>query len=102
KGYGKARGYFVHPAAAKGKLPGVLVIHENRGLNPHIEDVARRLALDGFVTFAPDALFSLGGYPGDEDKARELFPKLDQAKIREDFIAAANLLRTHGAVHGTV
>ena len=75
KGYGKAGGYFVQPAAAKGRLPGVLVIHENRGLNPHIEDVARRIALDGFVAFAPDALFSLGGYPGDEDKARGLFPK---------------------------
>jgi carboxymethylenebutenolidase len=94
KGYGKGRGYFVHPAAAKERSPGVLVIHENRGLNPHIEDVARRLAVDGFVAFAPDALFSLGGYPGDEDQARALFPKLDQAKIREDFIAAAAFLKT--------
>ena len=93
KGHGKGRGYFVHPAAVKGKFPGVLVIHENRGLNPHIEDVARRLALDGFVVFAPDALFPLGGYPGDEDKARELFPKLDQAQTREDFIAAAAFLK---------
>jgi carboxymethylenebutenolidase len=93
KGSGKARGYFVHPEAPKGKLPGILVIHENRGLNPHIEDIARRLALDGFVAFAPDALFALGGYPGDEDKARELFQKLDQAKIREDFLAAAEMLR---------
>jgi carboxymethylenebutenolidase len=92
KGYVKARGYCVHPRSAKGELPGVLVIHENRGLNPHIEDVARRLALDGFITFAPDALFPLGGYPGDEDKARELFSKLDQAKTREDFIAAAAFL----------
>ncbi len=102
KGYGKARGYFVHPGAAKGKLPGVLVIHENRGLNPHIEDVARRLALDGFVAFAPDALFSLGGYPGDEDKARELFPKLDQAKIREDFIAAAAFLKGRPECSGRI
>ena len=93
KGYVKARGYCVHPRSAKGELPGVLVIHENRGLNPHIEDVARRLALDGFITFAPDALFPLGGYPGDEDKARELFSKLDQAKTREDFIAAAAFLK---------
>jgi carboxymethylenebutenolidase len=92
KGYVKARGYCVHPKSAKGKLPGVLVIHENRGLNPHIEDVARRLALDGFITFAPDALFPLGGYPGDEDKARELFSKLDQAKTHEDFVAAAAFL----------
>ena len=94
KGYGKARGYFVQPAAAKKPLPGVLVIHENRGLNPHIEDVARRLALDGFLAFAPDALFPLGGYPGDEDKARELFKGLDQTKTREDFIAAAAFLRS--------
>src|SRR5262245_236053 len=79
KGNGKARGYFVTPAKAEKKLPGILVIHENRGLNPHIEDIARRLALDNFVTFAPDALFPLGGYPGDEDKAREQFQKLDQA-----------------------
>jgi carboxymethylenebutenolidase len=92
----------VRPANATGKLPGVLVVHENRGLNPHIEDIARRLALDNFVAFAPDALFGLGGYPGDEDKARELFAKLDQPKIREDFIAAANLLRTHAAVNGRI
>jgi carboxymethylenebutenolidase len=74
-------------------LPSVLVIHENRGLNPHIEDIARRLALDGFLAVAPDALTPLGGYPKDEDKARELFPKLDQAKTREDFIAATNYTR---------
>jgi carboxymethylenebutenolidase len=102
KGSGKAAGYLVRPANASGKLPGVLVIHENRGLNPHIEDIARRLALDNFVAFAPDALFTQGGYPGDEDKARELFPKLDQSKVREDFIAAANLLRTHAAVNGRI
>ena len=93
KGYGTMRGYFVRPANPSGKLPGILVIHENRGLNPHIEDIARRLALDNFVVFAPDALFPLGGYPGDEDKAREVFPKLDQAKTREDFIAAAAWLK---------
>ncbi len=102
KGSGKASGYLVRPANATGKLPGVLVIHENRGLNPHIEDIARRLALDNFVAFAPDALFTLGGYPGDEDKARELFPKLDQSKIREDFLAAANLLRTHASSNGRI
>ena len=72
-GSGTMRGYLVKPAKAKGKLPGVLVVHENRGLNPHIEDVARRVALEDFVAFAPDALFPLGGYPGDEDKAREVF-----------------------------
>jgi carboxymethylenebutenolidase len=92
-GYGTGRGYLTRPAGAVGPHPGVLVIHENRGLNPHIEDIARRLALDSFVAFAPDALFPLGGYPGDEDRARALFPQLDQAKTREDFIAAAGFLR---------
>jgi len=67
-------------------------VHENRGLNPHIEDIARRLALEGFIAYAPDALFPLGGYPGDEDKARALFPKLDQTKTRADFIAAYRAL----------
>jgi carboxymethylenebutenolidase len=100
KGYGKMRGYFARPATPSGKLPAVLVVHENRGLNPHIEDIARRLAVDNFVAFAPDALFPLGGYPGDEDKARDLFPKLDQAKTREDFIAAANWLRTRPETNG--
>lgn len=93
RGHGKMRGYLVQPAKAAGRLPGILVIHENRGLNPHIEDIARRLALEGFLAFAPDALFPLGGYPGDEDRARELFPKLDQSKTREDFIAAAGWLK---------
>ena len=92
KGYGKARGYLAKPAKASGPLPVVLVVHENRGLNPHIEDITRRLALENFIAFAPDALFPLGGYPGDEDAARALFQKLDQAKTREDFIAAADML----------
>jgi carboxymethylenebutenolidase len=100
KGYGKMRGYLAEPAKPAGKLPAVLVVHENRGLNPHIEDIARRLAVDNFVAFAPDALFPLGGYPGDEDKARDLFPKLDQAKTREDFIAAANWLRARPETTG--
>jgi carboxymethylenebutenolidase len=91
-GHGKARGYLARPAEARGKLPLVLVVHENRGLNPHIEDVARRLALENYIAFAPDALFPLGGYPGDEDKARAEFAKLDQAKTRQDFLAAAMLL----------
>jgi len=82
----------VRPALAKGPLPVVLVVHENRGLNPHIEDVARRFALANFIAFAPDALFPLGGYPGDEDAARALFGKLDQAKTKEDFLAAAEML----------
>jgi carboxymethylenebutenolidase len=102
KGNSKMRGYFAHPAKAAGKLPAILVIHENRGLNPHIEDIARRLAIDNFVAFAPDALFPLGGYPGDEDKARELFPKLDQTKTREDFIAAFNWLKARPETTGKV
>jgi carboxymethylenebutenolidase len=93
QGNSATKGYLVRPANAKGKLPGVLVVHENRGLNPHIEDIARRLALDNFVAFAPDALAPLGGYPGDEDQARQLFPKLDQAKTREDFVAAYAFLK---------
>ena len=93
-GYGRMRGYLAIPAKASGKLPGVLVVHENRGLNPHIEDITRRLALDNFVAFAPDALFPLGGYPGDEDEAREMFAKLEQPKSRNDFIAAAGFMKT--------
>lgn len=93
-GTGKVRGELAKPAHAPGKLPGVLVIHENRGLNPHIEDIARRLSVAGYLAFAPDALTPLGGYPGDEDKGRELFTKLDQAKTREDFVAAVGYL-TH-------
>jgi carboxymethylenebutenolidase len=92
-GYGKVRAYRVAPAKPKGKLPVVLVVHENRGLNPHIEDIARRIALDNFIAFAPDALFPLGGYPGDEDKARELFQTLDQDKTRQDFVATAHYLK---------
>ncbi|HVW27288.1 MAG TPA: dienelactone hydrolase family protein [Polyangiaceae bacterium] len=99
-GYGKVRGYLVRPSKPGGKLPAVLVVHENRGLNPHIEDIARRLALDHFLAFAPDALFPLGGYPGDEDKARELFAKLDQAKTRQDFVASANWLEHHPEGNG--
>ena len=102
KGYGKARGYYVRPEKATGKLPAILVIHENRGLNPHIEDVARRFALENFVAFAPDALFPLGGYPGNEDKARELFPQLDQAKTREDFVAAVEFLQKRPETTGKV
>ena len=102
QGNSTTKGYLVRPASAKGKLPGVLVVHENRGLNPHIEDIARRLALDNFVAFAPDALAPLGGYPGDEDKARELFPKLDQAKTREDFVAAYGFLKGRPECTGKV
>lgn len=97
------RGYLVRPANASDRLPGVLVIHENRGLNPHIEDVARRLALEGFVTFAPDALAPLGGYPASgEDEARQLFGKLDQVKTREDMVAAAAFLKARPECTGRV
>ncbi len=102
EGYGTVKGYLAEPAKAQGKLPTVLVVHENRGLNPHIEDIARRLALDNFIAFAPDALAPLGGYPGDEDKARELFPKLDQAKTRKDFILAARVLKALPEGNGKV
>jgi carboxymethylenebutenolidase len=106
KGYGKIKAYVAKPASGSGKLPTVLVIHENRGLNPHIEDITRRLAVAGFLAVGPDALTPLGGYPKDgtdsgrEDKARELFPKLDQAKTREDMIAAANYARTRPDSNG--
>jgi carboxymethylenebutenolidase len=100
-GSGSLKGYLARPAGAgTKKLPSVLVIHENRGLNPHIEDIARRLALDGFMAFAPDALTPLGGYPGDEDKAREAFGKLDQAKTRQDFLAAAGWLKSRSDATG--
>jgi carboxymethylenebutenolidase len=94
-GSGSIKGLLARPASAgSSKLPAILVIHENRGLNPHIEDIARRLAVDGYMAFAPDALTHMGGYPGDEDKARELFPKLDQKKILEDFLASAAWLKS--------
>jgi carboxymethylenebutenolidase len=93
RGSDKTRGYLVRPAKAKAKLPGVVVLHENRGLNPYIEDVARRLAVEGYLAFAPDALAPLGGYPGDEDKARELFAKLDAARRSEDMVAAAEYVK---------
>jgi carboxymethylenebutenolidase len=92
QGNGKVSGLVAKPAKATGKLPLVLVVHENRGLNPHIEDIARRIAVDGYLAYAPDALATVGGYPGDEDKARDAFGKLDQAKARADFVAAANAL----------
>ncbi len=93
QGSGTMRGYIARPAAA-GKHPGVVVIHENRGLNPYIEDVARRLAVDGYVAFAPDALTPVGGYPHDEEKAAQLFSKLDPAKRTEDLMAAVPLLKS--------
>jgi carboxymethylenebutenolidase len=99
KGYGKGRGYMARPAKA-GAAPMVLVAHENRGLNPHIEDIARRLAVAGYIAFAPDALHSLGGYPGDEDAARAAFQKLDQDKVKQDFLAAADLLASMDSSNG--
>lgn len=101
-GNGKVQGYLARPARATGKLPVVVVVHENRGLNPHIEDIARRLAVDGFLAFAPDALAPLGGYPGDEDKARELFAKLDGAKTRADFVAATRAMLGFSEGNGRV
>jgi carboxymethylenebutenolidase len=100
-GYGTIRGVLARPASAKSApLPTVLVVHENRGLNPHIEDIARRLALEGFMALAPDALTPLGGYPGDEDKARASFARLDQGKTHEDFLAAATWLRRRADGNG--
>lgn len=100
KGNGSIKGPLVRPAQATGKLPGVLVIHENRGLTPYIEDVARRLGVAGFLAFAPDGLTSLGGYPGDEDQARGLFPKVDRGKMTEDFEAAARWLKANPGCTG--
>jgi carboxymethylenebutenolidase len=94
QGSGTMRAYLAAPAQAKSKLPGVLVIHENRGLNPYIEDVARRLAVAGFLGMAPDALTPLGGYPGNDDQGREMQAKLDGAKMIEDFIAGAKHLKS--------
>ena len=92
-GNGSIKGYFVRPSRAAGKLPTVLVIHENRGLNPYIEDVARRLAVLDFVAYAPDGLTSVGGYPGDDEKAAVAFRSVDQGKMAEDFIAAGKWLK---------
>jgi carboxymethylenebutenolidase len=100
QGYGEGRGYLVVPTALKEKGPAVLVIHENRGLNPYIQDVARRLAKDGFVAFAPDALHPRGGYPGNDDEGRALQGAMDRAKIEHDFIAAAKFLKSHSRCNG--
>jgi carboxymethylenebutenolidase len=95
QGNGSIKGVLARPANATGKLPVILVVHENRGLNPYIEDVARRLAVANYIAYAPDGLTSLGGYPGDEEKGVALFPKVDAGKMREDFVASANYLKTH-------
>ncbi|MDX1506727.1 MAG: dienelactone hydrolase family protein [Woeseiaceae bacterium] len=102
KGAGVMQGYFARPAVKDHKLPGVVVIHENRGLNPYIEDVARRLAVAGFIAFAPDALTPLGGYPGNDDDGRTLQRQRDGAEMTEDFIAAVGFLREHPDCTGKV
>jgi carboxymethylenebutenolidase len=102
QGNANIKGYFVRPAAATGKLPGILVIHENRGLNPYIEDVARRLATANFMAFAPDGLTSAGGYPGDEEKAAQLFGPVDKPKMTEDFIASAKWLKGRSDCTGKI
>jgi len=102
QGNDSIRGYFVRPANTNGKLPGVLVIHENRGLNPYIQDVARRLGTANFLAFAPDGLTSVGGYPGDDEKGAELFAKVDENKMFEDFVSSVAWLRSRPECTGKV
>ena len=102
EGNGSIKGYLVRPANAAGKLPGVLVVHENRGLNPYIEDVARRLATANFMAFAPDGLTSVGGYPGDEEKGAALFRQVDKPKMTEDFMASAHWLKARPDCTGKI
>jgi len=108
QGNGSIKGYLVRPASAdtrsetKAKLPGIIVVHENRGLNPHIEDIARRLALAGFMAFAPDGLTSLGGFPGDDYKGGQLFGKVDGKKMAEDFVASALWLKSRADCTGKI
>ena len=100
QGTGTMKGYLARPAGAAGKLPAVLVIHENRGLNPYIEDVARRAAVDGFLALAPDGLFPVGGYPGNDDDGRTLQSGLDQGKLRTDMLNSAKYLKGHALSNG--
>src|SRR5579862_5281821 len=108
QGTGKIKGYFVRPISADTrdamptKLPGIIVIHENRGLNPHIEDIARRLALANFMAFAPDGLTSLGGFPGDDYNGGQMFTKVDGKKMAEDFVAAAVWLKSRPDCSGKI
>jgi carboxymethylenebutenolidase len=99
-GHGKGEGYLVLPKNLSGKAPMVLVVHENRGLNPYIADVARRLAKQGFVAFAPDILYTLGGYPGNDDEGKKMQASMDKAKVEKDFIAAAEFLKGHELSNG--
>ena len=101
-GHGQVRGYRVRPAKAEGKLPGMVVVHENRGLNPYIEDVARRVAKAGFIALAPDGLSSVGGYPGNDEKGRELQKQVDPEKLMNDFFAAIEFLAKDAAATGKV
>ena len=108
KGNGSIKGYLVRPVSADSrsetvtKLPGVIVIHENRGLNPHIEDIARRFALANFMAFAPDGLTSLGGFPGDDYKGGQMFGKIDKDKMSEDMVAAAMWLKARSDCTGKI
>src|SRR5207245_7534866 len=108
QGNGSIKGYLVRPvsadtrAATATKLPGIIVIHENRGLNPHIEDIARRLALANFMPFAPDGLTSLGGFPGDDNRGGQLFGKVNGAKMLEDFVASARWLKSRPDCTGDI
>jgi carboxymethylenebutenolidase len=108
QGNGSIKGYFVRPVSADtrsatpSKLPGIIVVHENRGLNPHIEDIARRLALQNFMAFAPDGLTSLGGFPGDDYKGGQMFSKVDSKKMTEDFVAAAMWLKSRADCTGKI
>ena len=102
KGGGTIKGLLSKPVAAKGKLPGIVVVHENRGLNPYIEDTARMAALEGFITLAPDALTPLGGYPGNDDEGREMQRKRDRNEMLEDFIAAYEYLKAHKDCSGNI
>ncbi|PKP74227.1 MAG: dienelactone hydrolase [Alphaproteobacteria bacterium HGW-Alphaproteobacteria-6] len=101
-GHGSVRGYLVRPAGAEARLPAVVVVHENRGLNPYVEDVARRLAKAGFLALAPDGLTSVGGYPGNDDEGRALQASVDPEKLMNDFFAAVEFLMTHEASTGNV
>jgi len=102
QGGGEMRGYFARPAVIDHKLPGVVVIHENRGLNPYIEDVVRRLAVAGYIAFAPDALWPLGGYPGNDDDGRVMQRQRDSAEMVEDFVAAVEFIQNHPDSNGSV
>lgn len=102
QGYGTVRALLARPANASGAVPGVVVVHENRGLNPYIEDVVRRVAVAGYIGLGPDGLTSLGGYPGTDDEGREMQRKLDGDRLLEDFVAAVEFLQSHDACTGNV